>query len=40
MSISDQHININRLGSVKKMTEMRPKVWNIDIKFAVFKKHI
>ena len=28
----------NRLGSVKKMTKMRSKVWNIDTKFVVFKK--
>ena len=38
MSISDPHINLNRLGSVKNMTEMRSKVWNIDTKFVVFKK--
>ena len=38
MSISDPKINLNRLGSVKKMTEMRSKVWNIDTKFVVFKK--
>ena len=37
MSISDPKIKINRLGSVKKMTEMRSKVWNIDTKFVVFK---
>ena len=40
MSISDPQINLNRLGSVKKMTEMRSKVWNIDTKFVVFKKQI
>ena len=40
MSISDPKINLNRLGSVKKMTEMRSKVWNIDTKFVVFKKQI
>ena len=38
MSIPDPKININRLGSVKKMTEMRSTVWNIDTKFVVFKK--
>ena len=27
-------MNLNRLGSLKKMTEMRSKVWNIDTKFA------
>ena len=32
--------DLNRLGSVKKMTEMRSKVWNIDTKFVVFKKQI
>ena len=37
MSISDPQINSNRLGSVKKITEMRSKVWNIDTKFVVFK---
>ena len=37
MSISDPKINLNRLGSVKKMTEMRSKVWNIDTKSVVFK---
>ena len=40
MSISDPKINLNRLGSVKKMTEMRSKVSNIDTKFVVFKKQI
>ena len=39
MSISDPKINLNRLGSVKKMTEMRSKVWNIGAKFVVFKKY-
>ena len=37
MSISDPQINLKRLGSVKKMTEMRSKVWNIETKFVVFK---
>ena len=37
MSISDPQINSNRLGSVKKITEMRSKVWNIDTKCVVFK---
>ena len=36
MSRSDPQINLNKLGSVKKMTEMRSKVWNIDTKFVVF----
>ena len=38
MSISYPKINSNRLGSVKKMTEMRSKVLNIDTKSVVFKK--
>ena len=37
MSISDPQINLNRLGSVKKMTEMRSKVLNIDTKCVFFK---
>ena len=38
MSISDPQINLNRLGSMKKMTEMISKVWNIHTKCVVFKK--
>ena len=37
MSISDPQITLNRLGCMKKMTEMISKVWNIDSNLFVFK---
>ena len=40
MSISDPQITLNRLGCVKKMTEMRSKVLNIYTNFVVFKKNL
>ena len=36
----DPKINLNRSGCVKKMTEMRSKVLNIETNFVVFKKQM